>query len=93
MTREAELIRALAEDLALEILTWYTAEDFGTPFCRWRRSAEPMATWPVNSGWAFETRRIHVFHASLAFVIEPALQSLRGECHFGSVSASKTCRI
>jgi hypothetical protein len=29
MTREAELIRALAEDLALEILTSYTsAEDF-----------------------------------------------------------------
>jgi hypothetical protein len=29
MTREAELIRALAEYLALEILTSYTAEDFG----------------------------------------------------------------
>ena len=28
MTREAELIRALAEDLAFEILTSYTAEDF-----------------------------------------------------------------
>jgi hypothetical protein len=28
MTREAELIRALAEDLSLEILTSYTAEDF-----------------------------------------------------------------
>ena len=28
MTREADLIRALAEDLALEILTSYTAEDF-----------------------------------------------------------------
>jgi hypothetical protein len=28
MTREVELIRALAEDLALEILTSYTAEDF-----------------------------------------------------------------
>jgi hypothetical protein len=26
--REAELIRALAEDLALEILTSYTEEDF-----------------------------------------------------------------
>ena len=28
MTREAELIRALAEDLALEILGSYTPEDF-----------------------------------------------------------------
>jgi hypothetical protein len=28
MAREAELIRALAEDLALEILTSYTADDF-----------------------------------------------------------------
>ena len=28
MAREAELIRALAEDLALEILTSYTAQDF-----------------------------------------------------------------
>ena len=28
MTKEAELIRALAEDLALEILTSYTADDF-----------------------------------------------------------------
>ena len=28
MRREADLIRALAEDLALEILTSYTAEDF-----------------------------------------------------------------
>jgi hypothetical protein len=28
MTREAELIRALAEDLALEILTSYTGDDF-----------------------------------------------------------------
>ena len=28
MTREADLIRALAEDLALEILTSYTAQDF-----------------------------------------------------------------
>ena len=28
MTREAELIRSLAEDLALEILASYTGEDF-----------------------------------------------------------------
>jgi hypothetical protein len=28
MTREAELIRALAEDLAVEILASYTADDF-----------------------------------------------------------------
>ena len=28
MTREAELIRALAEDLALEILASYTPDDF-----------------------------------------------------------------
>ena len=28
MTREAELIRALAEDLALEILASYTTDDF-----------------------------------------------------------------
>ena len=28
MTREAELIRALAEDLAVEILASYSAEDF-----------------------------------------------------------------
>jgi hypothetical protein len=28
MTKEAELIRALAEDLAVEILTSYTADDF-----------------------------------------------------------------
>ncbi len=28
MTHEAELIRALAEDLALEILASYTADDF-----------------------------------------------------------------
>jgi hypothetical protein len=28
MTREVELIRALAEDLALEILASYTADDF-----------------------------------------------------------------
>jgi len=30
MTPEAELIRALAEDLALEILASYTPEDFET---------------------------------------------------------------
>ena len=31
VTRKAELIRALAEDLALEILTSYTEDDFEEP--------------------------------------------------------------
>ena len=35
VTRQAELFRALAEDLALEILTSYTEDDFEEP--RWRR--------------------------------------------------------
>ncbi len=40
MTQEAELIRALAEDLALEILASYTADDFeGADFTSLGRAA------------------------------------------------------
>ena len=46
MTPEAELIRALAEDLALEILASYTPEDFES--ADYSSLGRPPSTWPTT---------------------------------------------
>ena len=43
MTPEVELIRALAEDLALEILASYTPDDFGADFSSLGKAAVYLA--------------------------------------------------
>jgi hypothetical protein len=45
MTPEAERIRSLAEDLALEILASYTPEDFES--ADFTASGRPPSTWPT----------------------------------------------